>query len=140
MTTPLDGKVVLTAVRRWVARLTARTDKATPHGGPDRGRRGEGEVTTLRDGTCARCGAPLVRQTDRRKAAGYSLRCSRGGHPRPGGGPQGGRVKRSGAGRPQTRRPRRGTQEWMTNPAVVACKADGCFWDAATCPTHGRKK
>ena len=34
----------------------------------------------MTDGLCPKCGAPLVRQTDRRKPRGYSLRCSVGGH------------------------------------------------------------
>lgn len=32
------------------------------------------------------------------------------------------------------------TQEWMTNPAVAVCSADGCFLDSATCPKHGRRR
>jgi hypothetical protein len=51
-------------------------------------------------GTCRTCGAPLKRQTDRRKARGYSLRCSAGGHTRPrGAGPS--RPRRSGTRRPK---------------------------------------
>lgn len=29
-----------------------------------------------------------------------------------------------------------GTQRWLTDPSVPACRKDGCFWDAATCPDH----
>ncbi len=93
------------------------------------------------EGTCPKCGAPLVRQTDRRKARGYSLRCSAGGHSRPGGGPQGDRLpKRPGGprrGQRPSRRPRRGTQHWMTDPTVRVCRAENCFNDAP-CPEHGR--
>jgi hypothetical protein len=92
-------------------------------------------------GPCPRCGAPLVRQTDRRKAAGYSLRCSVGGHSRPGRGPGGTRLterarRSSTRGRRATANRPAGTQEWMTNPRVACCKKDDCFWDAATCPEH----
>lgn len=86
-------------------------------------------------GPCPSCGAPLVKQTDRRKPAGYSLRCSVGGHTRPSlvgrrrnhGAP---RVRRAKVGRPV------GTQSWMTNPTVAVCAQDNCFFDRATCPVH----
>jgi hypothetical protein len=95
------------------------------------------------NGPCPRCGTPLVRQTDRRMVAGYSLRCSRGGHARPGGGANGEPLKRQ----PRTGPPRGprargraitagGTQEWLTDPGVAVCRTDGCFWDAARCPVH----
>ncbi len=44
------------------------------------------------------------------------------------------------AGRPRKRTRAQGTQEWMRNPAIAACKHDACFWDAATCPVHRRRK
>lgn len=73
---------------------------------------------------CPICGAPLVRQTDRRRARGYSLRCSRGGHGR----------------RAAPPRTRTGTQHWLTDSSVRCCKHEGCFWDAATCPRHAGRK
>jgi hypothetical protein len=82
----------------------------------------------MSEDTCPRCGAPLRRQTDRRKACGYSLRCSVGGHPR--------------STSPRTpvvpRRPRIGTKSWLTDPTVRVCKADGCLYDAGTC-RHARR-
>jgi hypothetical protein len=96
-------------------------------------------------GTCPKCGAPLTRQTDRRKARGYSLRCSRGGHARPGGGPHGERVRRRREAQPRVRRDRRqedkaagATQRWLTDPTVATCKWEGCYWDEDTCPRHPR--
>jgi hypothetical protein len=41
---------------------------------------------------------------------------------------------------PRARRRPQGTQAWMRNPAIAACKHDECFWDAATCPVHRRRK
>ena len=78
------------------------------------------------EGSCPKCGAPLVRQTDRRKARGYSLRCSVGGHP--------------AAGTPRSRRAkaRVGAQRWLTDPSVKACPRDGCHFDLGSCG-HARK-
>jgi hypothetical protein len=84
-------------------------------------------------GTCPTCSAPLVKQTDRRKARGFSVRCSAGGHKRPS---VGSSPRKPGT--PRRERPV-GTQTWMTDPSGVVCRADACFWDAATCPAHGRK-
>jgi hypothetical protein len=37
------------------------------------------------------------------------------------------------------RRPRIGTQTWLTDPTVRVCKVEGCHFDAGTC-RHGRAK
>lgn len=98
-------------------------------------------------GDCPVCGAPRAFQTDKRKAAGGSWRCVKGGHSRPGGGPGGARVKkRSRAGARPSRQAKPaeaksapvGTQLWLTDPSVKCCKAESCFWDAVTCPVHKR--
>jgi hypothetical protein len=33
----------------------------------------------------------------------------------------------------------RGTKQWLIGRATC-CKADGCFWDAKTCPEHAGKR
>jgi hypothetical protein len=88
------------------------------------------------DGTCLTCGAPLTRQTDKRRARGYSLRCSVGGHARPATAPRRGKGGK-GDGRRVTAevvqvgpftgkklirlsKPKRGTRPVMANPAPGA--------------------
>lgn len=98
--------------------------------------------------TCGQCGAAKVRRA-KKGTPGY-WKCPndcpqrRGPRPRP--------ARPAPAPRKATRktparkaRPRKapavtsageGTKEWMTNPRVAACAAEGCFFDAATCPLH----
>lgn len=86
-----------------------------------------GRAQEVSDGTCPTCGAPLARQTDRRRARGYSLRCTVGGHTSP---------HEHGS---RTTRPRVGTKNWVTDPSLPVCPVEGCFFDRGTCG-HRRRK
>jgi hypothetical protein len=96
-------------------------------------------VSATTDELCPTCGAPLTRQTDKRRAAGFSLRCSVGGHARPATAPRRGKGGKGGKGDgrrvtaevvqvgPLTgkklirlSKPKRGTRPVMANPAPGA--------------------
>jgi hypothetical protein len=91
-------------------------------------------------GPCDTCGRAKVWKADSRRATGGYWTCSHGRTAAP-------RTPRAEPGRrvarPPTpaarRRSRIGTQDWLTDPAVAACKADDCFWDAHTCPEHRKR-
>jgi hypothetical protein len=92
-----------------------------------------GTVPATTPGDCPTCGRAKVWKADSRRATlGYWTcahrdvvkRTARPATPRP----------------PRARRHVQGTQEWMSNPSVAACKTDGCFWDGVTCPRHAARK
>lgn len=110
---------------------------------------GSGTGTSTAPGTCATCGRAKRWKPDPRRAAGGYWTCNHkdAGVPR---GPRASGAPRTDttpkpAARGATRRRTRqqvGTQEWLTNPAIPVCRAEACYWDSATCPTHAlaRKK
>jgi hypothetical protein len=105
--------------------------------------------------TCAHCGAEFTPAFRGRPQIYCVTECRRAaqnvrrGHAAPGA-RRGARPARArpdppprATPRPTPRRRRRaqvGTQNWMTDHSVACCSAEFCWWDAAACPTHGRKR
>jgi hypothetical protein len=90
-------------------------------------------------GPCVTCGRSRVWKADGRRATlGYWTCAHRDVAPRA---PRVRAAPRPASrSAPRARSRPQGTQEWLSNPAVAACKHDACFWDAATCPVHRRRK
>lgn len=96
-----------------------------------------GSKPSTTPGPCDTCGREKRWRADSRRATGGYWTCSHGiaGDTRGRNADTVPRRKPALTSAIPTR-PRIGTQEWLTNPEVRACKSDGCFWDARTCPAH----
>jgi hypothetical protein len=100
--------------------------------------RGRPPGTGTAPGTCQTCGRAKTWKADSRRATGGYWTCSHGVGPSSSSRQSRSRPSSSSSSSCSTPRPE-GTQRWLEAATVRACKAEGCFWDASTCPEHPRK-